>query len=288
MFKHYFIVSFPRTATTGLYVKLCEKLKMKLNSKCLCIYEPFNYNVLEDIFKKGKHVHDRVGKVPHDYNRLPDRLRKLIYENSKWSLVWGGRKENFLGCWFEVIEELRNLGKTVVLKDVYLWVKLKTLCEKYSDTLFIITVREPQYVYNSFLRWFKNRTLTSQVAKKLTVVKEKPLKLLNIYKVVVNVKEVLKKRRTIAPRHLLGLGDFYRYFYGENSLQFKFFTSEKLLKTVFTEVYNVFLHEVSKLKHRNNVHIVEFKKTLNVEQVLDNILRTTHSKPTTVEGTLKT
>ena len=281
--KHVFIVSFPRTATTGVYDKVCRLCKSIFND-CLCIYEPFNHNVLSDIFNKGYHVHDRVGEIIHDYGRLPNYLKKLIYENSKWSKTWGFERNKFLGNYVEVIEELRKLGKPLVLKDVYLWVKLHELVRKYKDTLFVVTVRNKQYVLNSFLRWYRERTLKQQVRRKASLVKRKPYNIFNPVKVWKHLRSMIKLAKSIKEEHMLGLGEFYIYFYGYSIPRLK---GEELLKYYLDKDYDVFLNIVSKIENCGNVYVARFNSRLNVKPILDHILQTIRSKPIEVEDTLK-
>lgn len=263
-------MSFPRTATSGVYVETCRLMK-KFYPDCLCIYEPFNCDVLEDIFTKGLHVHDRVGEIVHDYNRLPKHLKELIYENSKWMRKWGFKRNNFLGNYVEVLEELRKLGKPIVLKDVILWVKLHSLVRKYRDTLFIITVRNREHVLNSFLKWYRDRTLKQQLKRKIALARKKPYNIFNPVKLWKHLKSIVKAKETISEDHMLGLGAFYTYFYGQSRLQLK---GEKLLKYYFRKDYEMFLSIVSKVEDSENVYVARFDRRLNIEPILDYILQT--------------
>ena len=281
--KHVFILSFPRTATTGVYDKVCRLFKSIFND-CLCIYEPFNHNVLNDIFIKGYHVHDRVGEIIHDYDKLPEYLKQLIYENSKWSEKGKYRRESFLGNYVEVLEKLRELNKPLVLKDVCLWVKLPELVSKYSDTLFIVTARNKEYVFKSFLRWYRERTLKQQIKNKISLAKRKPYNIFNPVKVWKHLKTIIKLNKTIRGEHMLGLGRFYIYFYGYSIPRLK---GEELLKYYLDKDYEAFLNIISKIENCGNVYVARFNSRLNVKPILDHILQTIRSKPIEVEDTLK-
>jgi len=280
--KHVFILSFPRTATTGVYDKVCRLFKSIFND-CLCIYEPFNHNVLSDIFNKGYHVHDRVGEIIHDYGRLPNYLKKLIYENSKWSKTWGFERNKFLGNYVEVIEELRKLNKPLVLKDVCLWVKLPELAGKYKDTLFVVTVRNKQHVLNSFLRWYRERTLKQQIKNKISLAKRKPYNIFNPVKVWKHLKSMFESKRTIGKARMLGLGGFYIYFYGYSIPRLK---GEELLKYYLDKDYEAFLNIVSKVEYNDNVYIIRFNNRLNIKPILGYILQTIRNKPIEAKETL--
>ena len=268
--KHVFILSFPRTATSRVYIETCKLMKKK-RKNCLCIYEPFNHNVLKDIFTRGHHVHDRVGEIVHDYGKLPKHLRELIYENSKWSKTWGFERNRFLGNYVEVLEELRELNKPLVLKDVCLWVKLPELVKKYEDTLFIVTVRNKQYVLNSFLGWYRERTLKQQIKNKISLAKKKPYSIFNLAKVWKHLKLMLETKRTIGKTRMLGLGGFYIYFYGYSIPRLK---GEELLKYYLDKDYEAFLNIVSKVENFGNVYVVRFNSRLNVKPILNHILET--------------
>ena len=281
--KHVFIVSFPRTATSGVYVEVCRLMKNIFND-CLCIYEPFNHNVLSDIFTKGYHVHDRVGEIIHDYGKLPNFLKELIYENSKWAKKWKFKRESFLGNYMEVLKELLELGKPLVLKDVYLWPKLPELVNAFKNVLFIVTVRNREYVLNSYLRWFRDRTLKRQAKNKIALARRKPYNLFNPIKVWRHIKTMFKLRKTITEKHMLGLGEFYIYFYGCSKPRLK---GEELLKYYLDKDYEAFLNVVSKVENNENVYVSRFDNRLNIKPILDHIRQSIQNKPIEVEGTLE-
>lgn len=98
-----FIIGFPRTATTGIYHEICKVAGDLLTgmgyNPPLCIHEPFNPEVVEDIVRRGLHRHDRVGEVVNTYDLLPQELFEEIRRNSHWLEAFMRRGEPYMGRW---------------------------------------------------------------------------------------------------------------------------------------------------------------------------------------------
>lgn len=138
----YFVLGLPRSATTRIYKDICERARRLIGA--LCVFEPTNWEVMENVVKGVKHVHDVVGEVPYDYEKLPRDLVEWIHGNTRWHREWMERErpsEPFLGRdFFKIMDELDRRPEPVVVKDVHAWVRLPELAARYPRTVFVVTL----------------------------------------------------------------------------------------------------------------------------------------------------
>lgn len=145
-----FILGLPRTGTTYIYKYVCSKLK-----NTLCLFEPFNGEVVSNYHSYGRHFHDKHGEVPSDYNKLPKGLFDKIYQNSLWINEWRFKEKpssKFLGNYTEILSNLNDLREAIVIKDVVLWIVLQEIYENFNSK-FILTIPS----YDIFLECMKKR-----------------------------------------------------------------------------------------------------------------------------------
>lgn len=148
-----FVISLPHSATSYLYKVLKEKYNLK------GLFEPFNHEVLHDLYHFKTHAHYIIGLVPHDYFSIPKELFDKMYKNSFWMVEWENEerpKKPFLGEHFwEIIDDINNLNEEFVVKDVHAWVYFEKLYKKLKDTEFYIPLPTFERILRSALKFLK-------------------------------------------------------------------------------------------------------------------------------------
>lgn len=144
MVIYVFVTGLPRTATTYMYKLLYTELRRYVD--VVGVYEPFNHEVVEQLAAGVQHIHDTEGPVPHDWVKLPESTRKLILENSRWLREWvtnPSPSTRFLGeKYLDILHALHELDAPVIVKDVCAWLRLNELVDKFPDTVFVVTLRD--------------------------------------------------------------------------------------------------------------------------------------------------
>ncbi len=264
------IIGFPRTATTWMYVKLFHILKQR-SRIVYGFFEPFNLEIVKQVVTMGKVYHDEEGEVPHTYGEDIDILIRLSI-NDVWFIEWvavppcekySKPLHPFLGrCWESLLSKMLSYDP-VVLKDVVLWVKLPDLVEQYRDVKFVVPLREYRYVEESFLKWFREGT------------KSRFRKFLETKSLRAIFRESELERKCRVP-WLLGVGVFYRYFFGFNNLPKKEKVSESESCEMLRRVYGVYCDFVEAVRDKPNVYVVEFSERLTEDRfrpVIEWVLR---------------
>jgi len=217
------ILGLPRTATTFVYNEVCRYLK-RLGS-ITCIFEPFNYEVMHNIVKTGRHFHDKAGEVIHDYNKLPKDIVMLIYENSKWLVDWIENEKPttpFLGSnWMKIVKTFNILFGNVVVKDVCLWVYLDQVVKALPGFHFILTRIDFETYYRKMLKRFHM------------------------------IRNPLDKG---------GVGKFYRFF---NSLQYFRDVNEETFYQELKIIHRRYEELLSSVKTRENVHVIDYRDNMD-------------------------
>ncbi|NPA98569.1 MAG: hypothetical protein GXO43_04235 [Crenarchaeota archaeon] len=195
-----FIVGYPRTATTGIYQEICRYLG-ELGFKPLCIYEPFNPDVVDDIYRRGIHEHDRVGEIIHTYDLLPPQLFEEIRLNARWLDGFMYGRKPYLGDWKAILDKLywyaEKTGRALVIKDVYVWPRLGQLKRLYGDkTVFISPIRHRDYVFRSLRRWMDQRMNVKLVPHGIGLSKLRPRKILGYLRYYTWVSTLLLAEQT--------------------------------------------------------------------------------------------
>jgi len=237
-----FVIGFPHTATTYCYKYLLEKFPRHMG-----IFEPFNAEVVDWCMELNHTYHYSEGKVKHHLLHLPPLLIQLIYENSRWLWDWVDNDKpstEFLGnAWSNVLTSLDSVTERFIVKDVCAWVRLKEIVELLPRTKFIILVKDKESVFNDFL---------------------------TLYRQTLQVKDYRKTHG----RWLLGLGLFYRYFYGVEN--YPRHVDEIVLKRVFDDVYSRYCNIASYIethhKYRDRVKVIVFEKRLQ-DEYIENALK---------------
>jgi len=272
-----FIVGYPRTATSGIYKYICRMYGL------YCFFEPFNPDVMLNL---ERHVHDRIGRPPMDYDMLSSNELEFIMENSKWFIDWVEHdypSTQYLGDYGRVLDTLFSYGD-VVVKDVYAWPLLPHLVEQYSDILFIVPVRQPYYVYRSLLGWYRNKhplhrlyRAARQYARRFMKVFRQPSKITRAGSIVreIAVKTRRFRFRAYNPRNMLSIGVFYRALYGTNNYPRlpTILFGKYILTKMFLRTYNAYMRYVSSLMDKPNVRIVFFEDRLDL-RLLDKLFTT--------------
>ena len=229
------ILGLPRSATTRVYKELC--LEAKRRWRALCIFEPTNFEVVDQIFHGIKHVHDVVGDVPYDYDKLPRELFYAIRENAKWHYEWITKEsvtKPFCGEQiFDILDELDRLPYPIVLKDVHLWVYAPAVAARYPRAEIIFTLRH-------FEAWFNSI--------------KKRLKLVPI------------------PWDKAGIGKFYRFFTNGGYLKE---VNESTLFREAKYVYDKYLDILERTKSVRDVYIVRFfdqLQTIQIKALIDAVM----------------
>lgn len=213
-----FIIGFPRTATTGLYQEICVRTHSSMAtmgySSPVCIHEPFNPAVVEDILKKGVHRHDRVGEVINTYDLLPPEILENIKRNMHWLEGFMKHGEPYMGRnWRNILDELLGFAEKnnmlLIIKDVYAWPRLGELVRLYrGHAVFIAPLRNRFFVLRSFRRWYEKR-ISVRLFRRVN-----PRKLLSVRRIIRYIRYYTRSRRVIRADHMFGLAHFYRFFYG--------------------------------------------------------------------------
>lgn len=221
------VLGLPRSGTTAVYKELCLEAKKRFNA--LCIFEPTNFEVVNNIYRGIKHVHDVVGEVPYDYDKLPTWLFAKIHANTWWHIEWmkfEKPRSPFCGwMWREILHDLDSLHTAVIIKDVHLWVFADRLVHELRGSRFILTLP-------SWGRWSKS----------------------------------IEKRFRLVSNELdkAGIGKFYRFYNDLNYL--KPSTIGNALKEA-AFVYGTYWNIVEKVRDMDNVYVLRFEEQLTPEQI---------------------
>lgn len=227
-----FILGLPRTGTTFVYNYLCRA--MKEVNPTLCIFEPFNYEVMNDIVSGVKHVHDTEGEIIYDYGKLPNELLQLIYQNSLWHKEWMEvvkPAKPFLGNdYIKILNTLNVLPHNILIKDGHAWVKAEELVNIFKNMKFIFT--HPP----------------------LEVFVEKVVKRFKLFK---------------NPLDKAGFTKFYRYFtsgmYFKEASEYTAVLEGKAIYVMYTNI----LHNI---KNMDNVFIISYTNKISKE-TLNNVIK---------------
>jgi len=222
-----FILGLPRSATTRLYKDVCLEGKKRFNA--LCIFEPTNNEVVGHIYHGIKHVHDVVGEVPYDYDKIPGELFEKIYRNTFWHKDWDNNvepKTPFCGEKInEILLELDRLKSYVIVKDVHLWVFGEELVRRFMNCKFLFTLTTWRRYLKSIIKRYRRRP------------------------------------------HLLdkaGITKFYRYYNNLSYLDPNNIYSA-IDEALF--VYERYKKILNKVVEYSNVHLVSYDETLEKEQI---------------------
>lgn len=268
------VAGFPRTGTTLIYRLCYEILKNELGVRDLVgVFEPFNGEVVEATVLYSSVVHDVEGSIPHDFHMLPKELQYLIISNVKWFWTWMlncncEEKYPWLGKkWSEILSWLHRLPNPVLLKDVHIWPTLSQLVENYRETLFILTLRDLESLNKAYQAWLRSYSLLRsliRIAKRLFKKSRKPLsaRICDAY---------LYSVRRWKVESLFGLAAFHELLYGERPrvtlLDMVFGTVSTKLSNVLTRVYSRYEDIVERVRHRENVLVIEYKDTMSIPAV---------------------
>ena len=218
MKKHaVFIIGFPRTATTGLYQDICVRARGSMTvaryRSPICIHEPFNPEVVEDILERGVHRHDRVGGVINTYDLLPPEILGEIRSNADWLEGFMKHGEPYLGRgWRRILDKLLEYAEKnnmlLIIKDVYAWPRLGELIRIYGDrAVFVVPLRNRFYVLRSLRRWLERRSRVKLFRW------ADPRKLIDARRVVRYIRYYIRSRRVIQANHMFSLAHFFKFFY---------------------------------------------------------------------------
>jgi len=233
----FFIIGFPRTATTYTYLYIYNKFKGRVKG----VFEPFNGEVVDWCLQSDITYHYRQGAVPHDLRKLPKQVIDLIYENSRWFFEWRkswNPSKPILGeKWRQVIVSLNSLPYPVLIKDICAWVKLCEIAEMLPNTRILVTLREYKYVQTTYTR---------------------PERI-----------EAGRRRGTLRIKEVLGLGFFYRHFYGtENYPVNKEWADIPTLIHFLRKTYSKYVEIVGKCeKQYSNIRVLRFGEKLTDQQI---------------------
>jgi len=257
-----FILGFPRTATTYLYRKLLERLKIP------SIYEPFNADAVYQAVWTDCVLHDQEGYVPSNLRQfLPSDVVNLMIENSLWFYEWSLVDKPLSPiCGFhmwELLERIDALETPFLIKDVIAWVYADKIVDRFPRTKFIFTVKDLDSVKNAFLEWYRYWSFTSRFRRWL--------KTLTLRKVVTKAHRVGQAiTRLITPlpqthpRRFFLVGFFYRHF---NNFNYPRERSKKTLLLMLETVYRKYCEIVSSVESRSNVYVLHFEKRLSDELI---------------------
>jgi len=268
-----FIITFPRTASTHLYISL-----LRIYNDRLGIFEPFNKDYLQGLKTSGKIIHDIEREVPHHYFSLNKSLLNLIFTNSAWLDAWISStcpEVPYLGwAWEEIVRDLASLN--VVLKDVYAWVRLREMLETLppSKVFFIALVRDIDSIYNSFRKWLENNYMKNKLAR--IVRKARELGLVEALKRFKRgIKILTHKSPALSPLNIFSLGIFYRAIYGyDDYIASVRKVNEDVLKQVLGKVYRHYVKLVTECaKKYDNILVYRFGEYLRIEKIVDEVLR---------------
>jgi len=234
----YFIIGFPRTATTYTYLYIYNKFKGKVKG----VFEPFNGEVVDWCLQSDVTYHYRQGRVPHDLRKLPREVVNLIYENSRWFHEWRKKwkpTKPLLGeKWRQVVVTLNSLPYPILVKDVCAWVKLCGIAEMLPNTRILVTLRDYKYVYKTYT----NPEMLSREGR----------------------------RGTLKIKNIIGLSFFYRYFYGlENYPNAdKEVADLPTLVAVLRKTYDKYVELVNGCeKQYSNIRVLRFGEKLTNQQI---------------------
>lgn len=260
------IISYPRTATTPVYKRLTQWFSDEQG--WLHLYEPFGLSSIKFALEAKLIWHDVEGEVHHDYARLPPELRMLIYENAKWQLDWMMSDEPrvpYLGeHYMRVLEELDKLRERVLIKDVYAWTRLRELAETFSKTIFVVTLREQEYVVDEIARWHPGRVTLNMLKSCFRHLKT-ALKLALRPQAAKHLYNIFRERSRNPRCGPYGVCLFYRFFYGLKSYPSRL--DEKTLRHVVAATYSRFRWVVHEVEHMDNVIVLKFGNTLDLAEV---------------------
>ena len=132
------ILGLPRSGTTFAYKVACDLL-----DRHIYIMEPFNREVVEWSLGSGV-VHDTEGPIPSQYSRLHRTVQELILKNSRWIDDWINNDKPTLpflgGFWMNVLKALFS-QPDIVVKDVYLWVRLRAAMSLLNNVKVLLIKR---------------------------------------------------------------------------------------------------------------------------------------------------
>ncbi|GEM_PF-6904930 len=144
------ITGLQRSGTTVVY----ELIARNNRAKAIYLYEPFNYGTFKHLQRFRTIIHSEL-EVTHDYDKVPPYLLKIMRKNSRWI---ESKKNPLLGkYWLLIIKELIKQFDNVVIKDVFLWIKLEDLLKEdnFADrSKIILTVRPFDDWFAAFKEWF--------------------------------------------------------------------------------------------------------------------------------------
>ena len=259
------IISFPRCATTYVYNYLYKRLR---NSNTLFIFEPFYPNTIYDIVHKGRVIHDEEGTIRHDFYRLPPRLRRLIYENAKWSELFLKDKQKYCGNYLTILNEFDKLPQKVIMKDICLWAYLAELARCFGNTHFIVLKREFEYLKQAFLKWYNSCAFKGRLKRSIEKIRRGvPLSR------ITHIRNVIRYLfATPEPlQYHFGLLYVYKHFKNEVPQS----SDRKTFLKVLKEAYDAYVNIVDAVGEFDNCHVIEFGKRLSdgkIEKVVKEIV----------------
>ena len=221
------ILGLPRSGTTFIYKKVCEYMKQKENA--ICLLEPTNFEVLDNIVHGRKHVHDVVGEVPNDYDKLPRSLVEKMYINAHWHTEWiWYERPTAPFCGADIMEILRELHedpRPIVIKDVHLWVKIRELYAKFPEAKYILTLPD----FQTYIKEIETRAKTINI-----------------------------------PLDLAGIGKFYRFYTGLPECPQDIRRLTKFVYARYLEAISRVMHEenVYVLQYRGKITDEEIRSVL--------------------------
>ncbi len=263
----YFIIGFPRTATTAVYNLLTRVFPD--DKGYLHIFEPFNGEVMYNVKSFGFIRHDKEGKIHHDYHRLREDILETIFENSYWFWNWALNDVPtmpYLGNWQKIIEILDGLDSNVIVKDVDIWVMLKELVKKLPHTKFIILLRGEDAVTRDLAKWYRQRGFSTN-RERLKFILEN---LVDCAKLVLRLHKLatfLRYKRALQhPRALYGICLAYRYFRGV--FNYPKICDETVFEEVVRAVYREYVNMVNAVLDSENVVVIKYDQYLDLNTVL--------------------
>jgi len=227
------IISFPRTGTAFTYKVLKEHYNL------YGLYEPFNKDYPEFALRGNCLTHDVIGEINHDYYKLPKELLERIYENAKtWMHEWVWNLYPDIevgGSYLRILREIDRLDGNWLIKDVYIWIHLKEICERFKHCKVIALKRPVEEVYNSYMGWW-DKTDKYAMGKQIT----------NAFMISVFFRKIF---------------DYFPY----NEL------TKETFKDMLKKVYAEYIEVIDNCLQYDNFILIEFKGKLSEKDILDKV-----------------
>ena len=151
------ILGLPRMATAAVYNAVIDHVNPKFT-----LYEPFTY-----LGDRRQIIHDILCVVRDDTYRLPGDLPQLILENQRWLLDYAKYKTKvpYCGPYCEkIISKLKSID-SVLVKDVYLWLKVLNEPSLVQCSTVIFMLRDFDSWLSAMFEWYRNARPINRLRK---------------------------------------------------------------------------------------------------------------------------